>query len=346
MTSGSSKQAASVARVVGAHDVIRRQVGDQRCPRKCNRDVAGGAQSLVGGQPEVTHAGIVGEARHGIGRGVRGAVIDDHQFPVRQALSAQTRYRARQEGGLRVGRHHHRDRRAGQRHHAPGGPEVDPPPSVCVRDPGCHGDLPIARRPPTVVGATSASSLDAGGWCRTQRSGSRDVHRCQEPGPSPPSGRVHIFAPASPRLYGWLDAEQGSEIGQKLQEVINDAVSQWIDGFNRGDMAAVASLYAEDAKLMPPNQDMVSGREAISQFMTTFREQFGGREIALETLDVGSDGELGYEMGRYILGFQPEGGQPGGDVGKYLVVWKRQRGEWKIAYDMVSSSQPLDGERR
>lgn len=151
------------------------------------------------------------------------------------------------------------------------------------------------------------------------------------------------------------------EMGQKLQEVITDLNRQYVDAFKRGDTATVAALYAEDATLMPPHQDLVSGRAAIQQFLaedvleqlgrggvaeepgqrlSTSPEQVGVRDLTLEPVDVGSDGNLGYEMGRYQVTEKPAGGQPVADAGTYLTVWKRQRGEWRIAYDTFNSSLP------
>ncbi len=40
----------------------------------------------------------------------------------------------------------------------------------------------------------------------------------------------------------------------------------WSDAFNKGDAAAIAAMYAEDAYLLPPGHDMVKGRAAIEGF--------------------------------------------------------------------------------
>jgi uncharacterized protein (TIGR02246 family) len=39
--------------------------------------------------------------------------------------------------------------------------------------------------------------------------------------------------------------------------------AKWIEFFNKGDFAGVASLYAEDATAFPPGSSMVKGRAAI-----------------------------------------------------------------------------------
>jgi uncharacterized protein (TIGR02246 family) len=39
--------------------------------------------------------------------------------------------------------------------------------------------------------------------------------------------------------------------------------AKWVDFFNKGDFAGVASLYTEDATAFPPGSGMVKGRAAI-----------------------------------------------------------------------------------
>ncbi len=124
--------------------------------------------------------------------------------------------------------------------------------------------------------------------------------------------------------------------GPDMNEDIKDAKKPWVAAYNRGDLAGVASLYAENATMLPPNMDEVRGREAIQQFIAAYREQFGVQGITLELVEVDSDGDLGYHMGRYSM-------RPGGEMGMYLVVFKRLGGEWKIVCDMFSSSLPLTG---
>src|SRR5215471_13530394 len=48
---------------------------------------------------------------------------------------------------------------------------------------------------------------------------------------------------------------------QKVE--IEAANAKWIDFFNKGDFAGVASLYTDDATAFPPGSGMVKGRAAI-----------------------------------------------------------------------------------
>jgi ketosteroid isomerase-like protein len=54
--------------------------------------------------------------------------------------------------------------------------------------------------------------------------------------------------------------------------------------FNRGDYAAAAAMYTEDAYLLPPSTDIVKGRLNIQSFFTKAGETL--RDIELTTLEV------------------------------------------------------------
>jgi uncharacterized protein (TIGR02246 family) len=60
--------------------------------------------------------------------------------------------------------------------------------------------------------------------------------------------------------------------------------AKWIDFFNKGDFAGVASLYSEDATAFPPGSGMVEGRAAIEALWKSMAEQVSDPKLI--TLDV------------------------------------------------------------
>jgi ketosteroid isomerase-like protein len=52
----------------------------------------------------------------------------------------------------------------------------------------------------------------------------------------------------------------------KLREKIDAANKGFVEAFNRGDLAAAMGVYTEDATILPPNAEMMKGREAITAF--------------------------------------------------------------------------------
>jgi uncharacterized protein (TIGR02246 family) len=112
------------------------------------------------------------------------------------------------------------------------------------------------------------------------------------------------------------------------------------DGVANQDTAALASLYSDDGRFLPPNMEPCEGRSAIQAAMQTLLDM-GARSLDIEPVDVREAGDLTIEYGHYTLGIQPEGGQSVTDVGKYIVVHESQDdGSTKIVLDIFNSNLP------
>jgi uncharacterized protein (TIGR02246 family) len=109
----------------------------------------------------------------------------------------------------------------------------------------------------------------------------------------------------------------------------------FMDGMERGDARAVASVFTADAKLIVSGfAGVVGGREAIESFwQSAFKH--GVKGLRLTTIDLDGTGPLRVETGSYqVLG------AGGGDLGRghYLFVWKNENGVWKIHRDIGSEN--------
>jgi uncharacterized protein (TIGR02246 family) len=120
------------------------------------------------------------------------------------------------------------------------------------------------------------------------------------------------------------------------REDIVAAVQVFLDAFNQGDAAGVATQYTDDAQLMPPNSDIVFGKQAIQDFWQGVFNT-GIKSAILETVEVGGSADIAYETGTYTM--LVEGGQEI-DRGKYIIVWKNEAGQWKLYRDIWNSSIP------
>jgi len=107
--------------------------------------------------------------------------------------------------------------------------------------------------------------------------------------------------------------------------------AKWIDLFNKGDFAGVASLYTDDATAFPPGSGMVKGRVGIEAMWKGLAEKVGDPRFA--TLDVKSLGpSAAREIGTFSL--KTKGPNPKEVTGKYVVVWEKIGSEWKLATDI------------
>jgi uncharacterized protein (TIGR02246 family) len=117
---------------------------------------------------------------------------------------------------------------------------------------------------------------------------------------------------------------------------ISAANAEFMAAFKRGDAAGMAAAYTTDALLMPPHSDFVRGSAAIRTFWQGVIE-LGLRDVKLETDEVQVQGDVLIEVGRYTL-LPPTGAAV--DAGKYVVVWKNERGGWRLDRDIWTTSQP------
>ncbi len=144
---------------------------------------------------------------------------------------------------------------------------------------------------------------------------------------------------ASPTLGQSKDSRGGGGV----RTAIETANKQFIAALNRGDAAAVAAMYSADARLLPPNGRMSEGRQAVQQFWQGAIGA-GVKLVSLETLHVKSQGNLAFEVGRFTLTVPAAGGATTTDTGKYVVVWEREGGKWKLATDIWNSDAPAQGQ--
>ena len=99
-------------------------------------------------------------------------------------------------------------------------------------------------------------------------------------------------------------------------------------------------VYTKDATILPPNIDMIQGREAIAVYWQGALDM-GVKEAKLETVRVTPLGEnTACEIGKYVLKIKPEGVPAFKDKGQYLMVWKLVDGVWKWDTDAWNSSLP------
>jgi ketosteroid isomerase-like protein len=114
--------------------------------------------------------------------------------------------------------------------------------------------------------------------------------------------------------------------------------------FNAKDPVALAALYTEDAVLMPPSEPSVHGNEAIRAWFANALPRLG--VIRLRPSQTRVAGALAVQSGSFEL-------QPGVSTssavvaaasveraGKYVLVFNRAGGGWKICWDLWNLDQP------
>jgi uncharacterized protein (TIGR02246 family) len=120
---------------------------------------------------------------------------------------------------------------------------------------------------------------------------------------------------------------------QDVRADIESANQAFSAAFAKGDAAALAEMYSEDGQVLSPGQDIVSGRAGIQKAWQGAIDS-GLKGLELTTREVESHGDSAYEVGTWVL--RNASGQV--DNGKYMVIWKKQGGAWKLHRDIWNTS--------
>lgn len=117
----------------------------------------------------------------------------------------------------------------------------------------------------------------------------------------------------------------------------NTAITQldkgWGEAASSKNLDAVVAFYAEDGTLVWPDQPPVHGSANIrTAWSGAFQEMPNVfLQFTPERIDVSESGDLASDFGVVTMG--TEGPQGPKVTGKYVVVWKKVDGSWKVLYD-------------
>jgi uncharacterized protein (TIGR02246 family) len=113
------------------------------------------------------------------------------------------------------------------------------------------------------------------------------------------------------------------------------ANNAWLSAMKRQDAAAIVEPYADDAVFVAATGESARGRPAIEQMM---RDRFAkaGRVMGGSLIQDGTAaaGSMIYEWGHAELDVSLEGQPPTHVRGRYLTVWQRVSGQWRIVRNL------------
>ena len=132
---------------------------------------------------------------------------------------------------------------------------------------------------------------------------------------------------------GGCDSIKSSSVdAESLEAQIRQADLALLRAEEQRDLDAAMDLIAPHTVLQPPGFSPIVGHEAIRQFYDTqwFKLPFIEISGMAETIVVGSSGDLAYFDGRSQMVIEISGERTVA-AGKYLGVWQKISGKWKLA---------------
>jgi uncharacterized protein (TIGR02246 family) len=172
-------------------------------------------------------------------------------------------------------------------------------------------------------GTQEATSQSTRRHSQAKKQGSKQMNKS-------PDIRIFVLAATIALLTaGCAPAPSGGD----ARAAIEAQSAKWQESFNAGDGAGIAALYTDDGQILPPGAATVSGRENIAAFWQEALSA-GGISATLETVEVVTQGNHATEVGRFSM-TDADGNTV--EQGKYLILWRQEQGEWRLARDIWNS---------
>jgi uncharacterized protein (TIGR02246 family) len=116
-----------------------------------------------------------------------------------------------------------------------------------------------------------------------------------------------------------------------------ETADAWLERYRANDAAGMAALYTEDAQLLPPDGELVSGRAAIQEFMGAASLP-AGATFEIEATETLMFGEHAWRQGIFRYGGAADG-LPA--TGKFMELWKKVDGKWLHHREIWNTDAPI-----
>jgi ketosteroid isomerase-like protein len=125
-------------------------------------------------------------------------------------------------------------------------------------------------------------------------------------------------------------------------DAIRAADAAWLKAFIKKDLDASVAFLDKHGSMLVPNAPIATGKIAITKLISAGFALKGYKLTwRADRAGVARSGELGYTSGKYKVSFKDASGKTILEKGKYLMVWKKQKGgAWKVLFDMNNSDLP------
>lgn len=149
-------------------------------------------------------------------------------------------------------------------------------------------------------------------------------------------------------VFSCKQENKESETDESTQTATMEELGQmnrdFANALNTKDATAAANVYAENASILPPNEQIVIGRANIQAYWQGAIDA-GIIDATVKTIDAKSVGNLGYEIGTFTMRFHGGNNDTIVEVGKYTEILERNdEGKWISTYGMWSSNEPIPTE--
>ena len=127
-----------------------------------------------------------------------------------------------------------------------------------------------------------------------------------------------------------------------LEQQIKETDAQFVEDFNRGNLDALKTIHEDDAMLLAPDSPAtVGGSETVVKGYVEMWDA-GWRNLSLSSVEIGSDGNLAYHVGKVETDVPTKEGSTKRVAGKFVDIYRRgEDGSWKVHLTIYNMDEPL-----
>ncbi|HYO48062.1 MAG TPA: nuclear transport factor 2 family protein [Gemmatimonadota bacterium] len=123
------------------------------------------------------------------------------------------------------------------------------------------------------------------------------------------------------------------------EAAIRGMLEKFVVDVNAEDWTANISYYDADAVRMPPNEPMMQGHAAITEWLEARPPVTG---FTLTPQVIAGDGDVAYARGAFTFDLAPPDADPVSMVGKWHAIYERQAdGSWLCVSDIWNTDAPV-----
>ena len=126
---------------------------------------------------------------------------------------------------------------------------------------------------------------------------------------------------------------QTSALHKSDEEQIREKISTFSANLMAGNLEAVVKAYTEDGKIMPSRTRILEGEELSEYWNPKEKSSWITTYHKITPQEIKIWGDEAYDYG-YYEGTSKNGDKVSNWKGKYVIIWRKVNGDWKIYVDM------------
>lgn len=140
-----------------------------------------------------------------------------------------------------------------------------------------------------------------------------------------------LYPNGSPKL----DMQTLDGTSMDIQNILSN-IKKFSQYYIAKDYDKLAQSYTAKGKIFPDGAGIIEGTEAIKERWTVPKNQSVVRHT-ITPVEIKVTGDTAYDYGYYEGETVFESGRSSSWIGKYVIVWKKEQGNWKIYLDIWNS---------